>query len=169
METHKSARARLCVVGGGGSGPGPGFCWWDTRLFLALNCADGIECANPQTHNKPPQAFNSQGRLGRPVTCWRLPNGPDSVRAAGTPGRPEHSAPAPWRKKESCVGGRGAQTPAQLRPRGPTQETLACRRRRHLAAAFWSPAFDKYSPAFAPESDSLSLFSPGTMILDDVT
>lgn len=103
------ARARLCVSGVG-SGPSRSSFWRDSHLFLATSQLCGLSASfpglcrsiaftKPQTHNKPPKAFNSQGCFGRPVTCWRLPNGPYSVRAAETPGYREHSVPGPRGRK----------------------------------------------------------------------
>lgn len=94
-------------ISGVGSGRSRGFLSCDTRLFLATpsqlcgwsaafpNFCQGTTFTKPQIHNKPPKAFNSQGHFVRPVTCWRLPSGPDSARAAETPGCQESSAPGP--------------------------------------------------------------------------
>lgn len=54
-------------------------------------------------------------------------------------------------------------------PAEPCRESWDFAAGGFLAAAFWSLEFDKYSLAFAPELDFVSLFSPCTMILDDVT
>lgn len=117
MCVHTRARVcvYVCVRAGGGvvSGPSRDFFWCDTRLFLATppqlcgwsmsfpSLCHGIAFAKPQTQNKPPKAFNSQGRLRRPVTCRRFPNGPDSVQGAETLGFQEYSAPDPRRRKRT--------------------------------------------------------------------
>lgn len=59
--------------------------------------------------------------------------------------------------------------PRQLRPAESCRESWDFAAADILAVAFWSLAFDKYSLAFAPELDFVSLFSLSTMILDDVT
>lgn len=129
----------------------------------------GIALTKPQTHNKSPKAFNSQGRLGRPVTCWRLPSGPDSVwpqgfRGAGST-RPRALEQARAAEEETARLGPGTSSG----PAEPCGESWGFAAGGFLAAAFWSLEFDKYSLAFALELDSASLFSPCTMILDDVT
>lgn len=94
----------------------------------------GVAFTKPQTHNKPPKAFKSQGHFGRPVTCWCLPKGPNAVRAVETPEFRERAAPTPGsrRAKVGCVGG----SVADLGSAEPSKENSAFAGRGFLVMAF---------------------------------
>jgi hypothetical protein len=87
------------------------------------------------------------------------------VQAVETPGCRERVATLSGGRKKAAEEAAG-RYPG---PVEPNKETLGFASTGFLAKPFWRLAFDKYSLAFAPELDSVSLFSPCTMILDDVT
>lgn len=139
------ARARMYLfVSGVGSDPSQSFLCCDTRLFLATPRLCGQECifprllppASPLQNHKHitslPKAFNSQGHFGRPVTCWLLPNGPDSVRALETLGCRESATPRPGGRKRTVE----EATRPDHGPAEPSKETSDFSAKGFLAKAF---------------------------------
>lgn len=84
-------------------------------------------------------------------------------------GMREHSALGPKGRKRAAGDAARLRPGPSSGPAEPYRESWDFAAGGFLAVAFWSLAFDKYSLAFAPELVSVSLFSPCTMILDDVT